>query len=133
MFSCKQCETFRGSYFQKYLRRAASVHFKIKSCIQHPAVNYLRCFCKMLLAGCLAVQNTSLEIKLLQGCINFFLGARLFDRARKKWLIKTNVCVQSRHNFLFVLYYLNRACSFHYSFASFGSFCNETFVDLMLF
>ena len=31
--------------------------------------------------------------------------------------------------FLFVLYYLNRTCNFHFSSASIESFCNEAFVD----
>ena len=35
--------------------------------------------------------------------------------------------------FLFVLYYLNRTCIFHFSSASIESFCNEAFVDRMLF
>ena len=30
--------------------------------------------------------------------------------------------------FLFVLYYLNRTCSFHFNSASIESFCNEAFV-----
>ena len=35
--------------------------------------------------------------------------------------------------FLFVLYYLSRTCSFHFGSATIESFCNEAFVDWMLF
>ena len=35
--------------------------------------------------------------------------------------------------FLFVLYYLNRTCGFHFNSASIESLCNETFVVWMLF
>ena len=75
MFSCKYFENIKKTYFEKHLQTAASVHFKIKRQIQHPTVNYLRCFCKKLLVRCLAVQNTSPEKKLLQGWTIFFLGA----------------------------------------------------------
>ena len=41
VFSCKYFEIFKNTYFEKHLRTAAFVHFKIKRSIQHPPVNYL--------------------------------------------------------------------------------------------
>ena len=72
MFCCKYCETFKNIYFEKHLRTAVSVHFKIKRSIQHP-VNYLRCFWKKLLVRCLTVENTYLEKKKFLRFYHFFI------------------------------------------------------------
>ena len=90
---------------------AASVHLKIKRCIQHTAVNYLRCFCKKVLVRRLTVQNASLEKKkAFTGVDKFpstpptFWGTqKMGDQNQSARPIETQLEI-----FLFVLYYLNR-------------------------
>ena len=79
MFSCNYREIFKKTYFEKHLRTAAYVYFKIKRRIQNPVVKYLNVFARSCLRWCLTVQNTSLEKRLLQGWTNFFLGANFLD------------------------------------------------------
>ena len=56
-------------------RTAASVHFEIKRRIQHPAVKYLRCFCKKLLVRCLTVWNEYISEKK-----SFYRGGQISSR-----------------------------------------------------
>ena len=145
MFSCKYCEALKNTYFEKHLRTAASAHFKIKRLIQHPAVKYLKCFCKKVLARCLTVQNISLEKKLLKGWTNFFRSPRLFSGEQFYFRARSGTQQMGRQNqsnrpietqletFLFLLCCLNRTCSFQFNSASIASFCNEAFAVLVLF
>ena len=91
---------------------AASVHLKIKRCIQHPAVNYLRCFCKKLLVRRLPVQNDSLEKKAFTGVDKFpstpptFWGTqKMGGQNQSVGPVETQLEIS-----LFILYYLNRTC-----------------------
>ena len=90
----------------------------MKRRIQHPVVEYLRFFCNKLLVRCLTVQNTSLGKKTFTGVHTFLSRRPTFrlhnftcapDRSRKRWVVKTKVFVQSRHNqkhfFLFYITY----------------------------
>ena len=81
---------------------------------------------------------------LYQGWTNFFLGTRLFgtqfylrDRSGTYKMSAQNQSVRTieiqLETLIFVLYYLNNACSFHFKCASIKKFfCNETFVVGML-
>ena len=51
-FSVNIAKLLRTAIFEKHLRTAASVHFKIKRHIQQP-VKYLRYFCQKLVGRCL--------------------------------------------------------------------------------
>ena len=78
-FSCKYCEIFKSTFFEKHLWTSVSVHFKLQRGTQHPALKYLRSFFEKLLLRCLTVQNTSLEKKsFYRGGQKFFFVARIF-------------------------------------------------------
>ena len=121
MLSCKHCEVFKNTYLEKHLWTAASEHLKIKRRIQHPTFKYLRCFSNKHLVRCLTVQNGSLEKKAFTEVDKFPYRPPIFWGTQKMGgqnqsvrPIKTQL-----KTFLFVLYYLNLACSFHFN----GSEC----------
>ena len=69
---------------------------------------------------------------LLQG-VDKFLSRRPTFRSGTQKMGGQNQSIRpievQLETFLFVLYYLNRTCNFHFSSASIESFCNEAFVD----